>query len=156
DWSLPTLERAVNYASIPPGKYRFLVRALNDDGIASPQPAMVTFQVTPPVWQRWWFILGAALAVCGMLAALYQYRVRHLLAMAMLRNQIVADLHDDIGSSLTQISIRSEVGSRGPASAVLAEIGGIARDMVAEMSEIVWAIAPRHDRFEDLAHRLRR
>jgi signal transduction histidine kinase len=28
--------------------------------------------------------------------------------------------------------------------------------MVAEMSEIVWAIATRHDRFEELIHRLRR
>jgi signal transduction histidine kinase len=78
------------------------------------------------------------------------------LAIERLRNRIATDLHDDIGSSLTQISILSEVGNRGSSSSVLSEIGGIARDMVAEMSEIVWAIAPRHDRFEDLVHRLRR
>jgi ligand-binding sensor domain-containing protein len=156
DWSAPTLERTVNYTSVSPGKYRFLVRALNSDGIASRQPAMVAFEVMSPIWQRWWFLLGLGLAICGALVALYQYRVRHLLAMERLRNRIAADLHDDIGSSLTQISILSEVGRRDSRPSIFSEIGGIARDMVAEMSEIVWAITPRHDRFEDLVHRLRR
>ena len=39
---------------------------------------------------------------------------------------------------------------------MLADIAEIARGMVAEMSDIVWAISPKHDRFEGLVHRMRR
>lgn len=155
-WSEPTDQLRVNYASLPSGRHRFEVRAVDADGQLSPQTAGFDFFIQAPLWRRWWFLGAMVLMACSSIAALHQYRVRHLLAMERLRNRIAADLHDDIGSSLTQISILSEVGGRGGASSVLSEIGGIARDMVAEMSEIVWAMAPRNDRFDDLIHRLRR
>jgi signal transduction histidine kinase len=39
---------------------------------------------------------------------------------------------------------------------VLADIAEIARGMAADMSDIVWAINPRHDHFDVLVHRMRR
>jgi signal transduction histidine kinase len=155
-WSEPTDQLRVNYASLPSGRHRFEVRAVDAAGQLSPQTAGLDVFVEVPLWRRWWFLAAVTMLVCAAMAALYRYRVRNLLAMERLRNRIAADLHDDIGSSLTQISILSEVGRRGSTTSILSEIGGIARDMVAEMSEIVWAIAPRHDRFEELIHRLRR
>jgi signal transduction histidine kinase/ligand-binding sensor domain-containing protein len=155
-WSEPTDQLRVNYASLPAGRHRFEVRAMDADGQLSPQTAGLDFFVQAPLWRRWWFLSLLLLFASAAIAAVHQYRVRHLLAMQRLRNRIAADLHDDIGSSLTQISILSEVGNRATTSSVLSEIGGIARDMVAEMSEIVWAMAPRSDRFDDLIHRLRR
>ncbi len=53
DWSLPTDQRTVHYASLRPGDYRFQVRAVNSDGLTRPSPAMVTFSILPPLWQRW-------------------------------------------------------------------------------------------------------
>jgi signal transduction histidine kinase/ligand-binding sensor domain-containing protein len=155
-WSEPTDQLRVNYASLPSGRYRFEVRAMDADGQISAKTAGLDFFVQAPLWRRWWFLGAILLLASAATVALHQYRVRHLLAMERLRNRIAADLHDDIGSSLTQISILSEVGSRSAVSSVLSEIGVIARDMVAEMSEIVWAMAPRHDHFDDLIHRLRR
>lgn len=35
-------------------------------------------------------------------------------------------------------------------------VPGFTRDLVLEMSDIVWAVSPRHDRFDALAHRMRR
>ena len=63
DWGAPTEERTVNYARLSPGNYRFLVRAVNSDGIASSSPAVVSFAILPPIWQRWWFVLLALLAI---------------------------------------------------------------------------------------------
>src|SRR4030095_11720750 len=56
DWGQPTSERTVNYASLRPGAYRFLVRAVTADGITSETPAAVVFKILPPIWQRWWFL----------------------------------------------------------------------------------------------------
>ena len=45
DWSAPSDQRSINYANISPGTYRFLVRAVSSDGLMSPSPATVAFQL---------------------------------------------------------------------------------------------------------------
>jgi len=60
DWSAPSPQRTVNYASLAPGAYRFLVRSIGTDGAASDSAATVSFAILPPIWRRWWFILAAA------------------------------------------------------------------------------------------------
>jgi signal transduction histidine kinase len=80
--------------------------------------------------------------------------------MERLRTRIATDLHDDIGSTLSQIAILSEVAQRQPANGgfrqPLKEIAGLSRELVDSMSDIVWAIDPEQDRLEDLTHRMRR
>jgi len=108
------------------------------------------------VWRRGWFLgLAGVLAVAAG-SLLYNYRVRHLIAMERLRTRIATDLHDDIGASLTQISILSELARRNPSRDALSDVADLARQMVEDMSDIVWAVNPRHDRFDALAHRMRR
>jgi two-component sensor histidine kinase len=156
DWSNPVQQLSVNFASLPPGPFRFQVRAVDSEGQSSPRPAGFDAFVQAPLWRRWWFLAALTVLLATGVVILYNYRVRHLLAMERLRTRIATDLHDDIGASLTQISILSELARRGSASQVLLDIADIARGVVAEMSDIVWAVNPRHDRFEDLVHRMRR
>ena len=76
--------------------------------------------------------------------------------------RIAADLHDEIGSSLTQISILSEVARRQGAQVLpelsrpLATIAASSRELVDSMSDIVWAINPAKDHLADLTQRMRR
>ena len=60
DWSALGEQRTVTYAGLGPGRYRFTVRAVNSDGIASDHPAAITFTVLRPVWLRWWFLTLSA------------------------------------------------------------------------------------------------
>jgi signal transduction histidine kinase len=80
--------------------------------------------------------------------------------MERLRTRIATDLHDDIGSTLSQIAILSEVAQRHPSGEnreqPLVDIAGLSRELVDSMSDIVWAIDPEQDRLDDLAHRMRR
>lgn len=86
--------------------------------------------------------------------------VRKLIEVERLRLRIAADLHDDVGSSLTQIAILSEVARRdlgdGPAAGRLDKIAEGARELAATVSDIVWSIDPERDRSQDLATRMRR
>jgi ligand-binding sensor domain-containing protein/signal transduction histidine kinase len=161
-WSASTDERKVLYPSLPPGQYRFLVRAVASDGSASSQPAVAAFTVLAPVWKRWWFIsLEAALAAL-VIYSLCRYRVEQLLAVERLRIRIATDLHDDIGSSLSQIAILSEVARRKvenadlQAAGPLSDIATVSGELVDAMSDIVWAINPKHDHLSNLEHRMRR
>ena len=155
DWSAPSTRFSVNYASLPPGTRSFAVRAVGPSGEIGESVAGVTLSLAAPLWKRWWFLASAGLVTGFFAYWLYNYRVQHLLAMERLRTHIATDLHDDIGASLTQISLLSEVGQRDVSRNVLAEIAQISRDLGREMADIVWAVSPRHDRFDALAHRMR-
>jgi len=160
DWSPATDSRSVNFPRLPSGRYRFLVRAVNADGLASLTPALVSMRLLPPIWTRWWFVT-TVLAFASYAAFLaYRYRVRHLLELERVRTRIATDLHDDIGSSLTQIAIMSEVAQkqndRQSAGEPLSHIADLSRELVDSMSDIVWAINPKRDHLVDLTQRMRR
>lgn len=162
DWSTPSDLRTVNYADLSPGSYQFEVRLISGWGKTSPSPASVSFRILAPIWKRWWFLTLATL-ISGLAAfLLYQYRVNRLLELERIRTRIATNLHDDIGSTLTQIAILSEVanrkleGSSPGASEPLSRIAEISRDAVDAMSDIVWAVNPRKDTLGDLIQRMRR
>jgi ligand-binding sensor domain-containing protein/signal transduction histidine kinase len=159
-WSVPDDQRSVNLAGLSPGDYRLEVRAVDSRGQVSEQPASIAFRIPPPLWGRTWFRLLCLAAVCLTLYALYRYRLQRLLELEHIRMRIATDLHDDIGSSLSQIAILSEVARRpGEAGAdALDPLGGIARisrELVDSMSDIVWAVNPKRDSLRDLTRRMR-
>lgn len=158
NWSEPSVERAVHLARMAAGEYRLRVRAIDEAGVVSETPAAFAFRVRPPFWQQGWFI-AAALALVGSAAfGWHRLKLRQVFALERVRRQVAIDLHDDIGSGLTQIALLSEVARRGapaPAAATLAETAALAREMRASMSDIVWAVDPRHDHLRDLVERMR-
>ena len=161
-WSAPTPERSVNYAELAPGSYRFLVRAVSADGTLSQVPASVTFTILPPVWKRAWFVGALIVLAIASAYSVHAYRVRRLFEMERLRTRIASDLHDDVGSSLTQISMLSEIVRTrlaNPAAQIadpLSRIGTLSRESVDSMSDIVWAIDPVRDMPVHLLQRMRR
>lgn len=115
-----------------------------------------------PLWQRWWFLTALALVISAAVYAFFRYCVARAVELERVRTRIATDLHDDIGASLSQIAILSEVASQraGTNGASVGEplqlIAGTSREMVDAMSDIVWAINPRKDHLSDLSQRMRR
>jgi len=93
--------------------------------------------------------------------ALRRSREERLAELERVRRRIATDLHDDIGSSLTRISLLGEVAQRqvqkDPAALVepLGTISHLSRELVDTMSDIVWAINPNKDHLSDLSQRMR-
>ena len=161
DWSSLSEERTITFANLSPGNYRFLVQAVTADGVKSTSPATIALTILPPLWQRWWFLALVALTASLAVYSLYRYRVARLLELEQVRTRIATDLHDDIGSSLSQVSVLSEVIRRriGDTPAVaepLSMIANLSRDLIDSMNDIVWAINPKRDRLSDLTQRMRR
>lgn len=94
--------------------------------------------------------------------ALRKSREERLAELERVRRRIATDLHDDIGSSLTQITILSEVAhqhvERGDQQGLepLSRIIRVSNELVDAMSDIVWAINPKKDHLSDLLQRMRR
>ncbi len=186
EWSAPTDITTVTFANLRPESYRFLVRAVNSEGAVSEQPAAVSFTIVPPIWQRTWFFILLALTVAVITAFVFHYRTARLreinaalkdakkaeeklrrareeriVELEKVRARIATDLHDDIGASLTQIAILSEVAQtqangNGNAAEPLAKITDVSNELVGTMSDIVWSINPAKDHLSDLVQRMRR
>jgi len=166
DWTPPRIQHAVNYAALAGAKYRFLVKAITSDGLESAVPAEIDFVVLPPLWRRWWFeSLALALAIAGVFAA-HRYRVAQAVSLERIRTTIATDLHDDIGASLSQIAILSEVArvnangegranGHGHAGEPLERVATLARELVDSMSDIVWSIRSEAHGMDSLIRRMR-
>jgi signal transduction histidine kinase/ligand-binding sensor domain-containing protein len=131
----------------------------------------VRFQVLPPFWKTWWFRMITAILIVtlsyllirSIVSRKYKEKLRYFReqqALEVERQRISADMHDDLGSDLTNIVIMSRVARQtvaagAPYSNVIDDIGYAANDVISKMNEIVWALNPGNDTLENLLAYLR-
>jgi signal transduction histidine kinase len=166
EWVEAGARRTAFYSYVPPGQYRFHVIACNSAGLWNEAGSSVTLVVSPYLWQAWWFI---GLAALGLLAAVagsvrivekrkHQLRLKLLeqeRALEHERARIAQDLHDDLGSSLTRISLLSDLARADKDSPSQVEIHAqkisqSAGQTVRALEEIVWALRPGSDSLQSL------
>ena len=160
-WVENRTERNASYNSVPVGEYRFRVMACNSDGVWSETEASLAMSLPPHLWETRWFRLVAfsatLVAVAGSVFWVLHLRHRRQLkalaqqhALERERARIAQDLHDDLGTTLTQIDLLGALASRPgmPLAETLEQVGLIqtkSREMVTALDEIVWAVNPRND-----------
>jgi two-component system, NarL family, sensor histidine kinase UhpB len=85
------------------------------------------------------------------------FKNRRRTQLQNMRNSIADDLHDDIGSTLSSISIMSELAKTQPPDSVslLESIGESTVTIQENMSDIVWAIKSGNDRFANVLQRMK-
>jgi len=153
-----TADRVVRFEHLPARELRFEVRAVSA-GAAPSQIARVAFRIAPPLWRRSWFVLSFCGALLTLLVVVYRARVAHLLAIERMRTRIAMDLHDDLGSSLSRMSILSELARRqvegSEAAGILETIGSSARTLIEALGDSIWAIDPRTDTVDSVVTRSR-
>jgi ligand-binding sensor domain-containing protein/two-component sensor histidine kinase len=151
--------RIANYINLPAGEYSFHVKGTNSDGLWNKSGTSIKLIITPPFWLTWWFITLMTLLLGMILYYLSTSRIKHQLAIEKLKTKLAADLHDNVGASLTEISILSEVAvhkSNGEANPKeLKNISEIARHLIDTMSDIVFVVNPERDSLYDLIIKLK-
>jgi signal transduction histidine kinase/ligand-binding sensor domain-containing protein len=166
EWVDAGTRRSAEYGYLRPGTYRFRVLACNNDDVWSDHEASLAFRVLPRFWQTWWFQGSAAFAAATAISlgviALTRRRERGKLervarqhALERERARIARDIHDDLGASLTRISLlsqsaRAELDERHAAAGDVDQIYTTARELTRAMDEIVWAVNPQHDTLDSL------
>jgi signal transduction histidine kinase len=106
-------------------------------------------------------LVGVALVVLAATGyGLWRYRRREVRRQQALRTRIAADLHDEVGSMLTQISMQSTLlreGQYSPAQQqqYLDQMAEASRRAARQMSDAVWSIDARYDSAASLLDRLR-
>jgi signal transduction histidine kinase len=97
----------------------------------------------------------------ALIFAVHRYRVNQMVNLERMRTAIATDLHDDIGSSLSQIAVLSEVARAGVngdnprTQESLQRVAVLARELVDSLGEIVWSIRSAPDGLDSLVARMR-
>ena len=160
NWNYSSNKSYAQYSNIKEGKYKFKVIGSNNDGVWNKTGASITIIIDTPFWKAWWFIVLALLSIAALVGYFIYTQVQNMLAVERLRTKLAADLHDNIGSSLTEISILSEVISTRlkttdeDINKSLNKISYKSRNLIDKMSDIVWLVNPQRDSLYDLILRL--
>jgi ligand-binding sensor domain-containing protein/two-component sensor histidine kinase len=159
-WNYVDAERRIaNYINLPAGDYTFHVTGTNSDGLWNRSGTSILITITPPFWQTWWFITLMAILIGAVIYYLSTIRIKQQLAIEKIKTRVAADLHDNVGASLTEISILSEVAvhksNNDSDLKELRNISDIARQLVDTMSDIVFVVNPERDSLYDLIIKLK-
>ncbi|MBL0315609.1 MAG: hypothetical protein IPP69_07415 [Flavobacteriales bacterium] len=161
DWVMCGNRRFVNYPDLKPGTYTLHVKACNSYGVWNETGISKTIFIAAPWWGTWWFSTLAVLFFLSAVYLLYRYRLAQQTKLLTVRNNIASDLHDEIGSTLSSISLSSTVIQRKMQDAnpevktLLQQIGNNTDNMMEAMSDIVWTINAKNDHFENIVNRMR-
>jgi ligand-binding sensor domain-containing protein/two-component sensor histidine kinase len=154
-----TTQSSVRYSALMSGDYTFEVKARNFNGHWSPKAASISFSVQAPFWLQWWFIALVILSLAGIILFIYNYyRVKKMVEIERMRVRIASDLHDDVGSALTEIALQSDflqtMQVPDKLEDSLKQIGAQSRRIVSSLDDIVWSIDARNDSVGDLTDRM--
>jgi ligand-binding sensor domain-containing protein/signal transduction histidine kinase len=172
EWTEAGGKRVANYSFLPPGDYVFHVIAGNNEGVWNEEGLSLPFTLLPQFWQTLWFrvLTGLLVVIAASVTVWFETRRRLQRRLEKLERQqaiererarIAKDIHDDLGASLTRITMLSQsarggLEMSGAAAINFERIHGTARELTRSLDEIVWAVNPRHDTLDSLASYLSR
>ncbi len=162
----PGYDRKAFYGKLPPGEYQFQVTACNEDDVWNPAYATLGVTVLPPFWQTWWFLGLTTVSLLGAIVGSVHYvstqrlqrqlaALRQKEALEKERARIARDIHDQVGASLTQLSLLGELveGDKHHPEEVVGharQIEQTALETTRALDEIVWTVNPSNDTLDGL------
>ena len=166
NWIKSGATRYTRYSRIPPGKYSFVLRALDNQGKLSPFNKVLEIEIAKSFWQTSFFkasLIVMILLVGWLFLKWYsnekvkkqQRELEKLKAIEKERTRIATDMHDDLGAGLSRIKFLSEtIGikkqKQEPIEEEINKIREYSHDMIDKMGEIVWALNEKNDSLSDL------
>lgn len=165
EWVTAGPDRTAIYPRLPPGSYHLRTMASLGNGVWNETDSALLITVVPLWWQTLWFrVLGGGALVALVILVVRTVSHRRLRsrlarleqesAVERERARIARNIHDDLGASLTRISLLTQMARRdGPApeNPLLHQIYETVRQITRSMDEIVWAVNPKNDHLDGLA-----
>lgn len=156
---------SVDWAQQPPPPGKYLIIQAEHNGVADNIPHLVELTGLPPLIQRPWFVLAGLLLLFGLSYAGLWLRQRQRERLRLLeldkwkaleaeRGRIARDLHDDLGSGLSAISLLSEVARQKsvgtPVDEEIRQLAAASHGLSVRIREIIWMVSARNDRLDYL------
>lgn len=161
-WTKPGTARDIRFTNLDAGDYVLLVKACNEDGVWSPEQVLVQFTIRPPFWETVWFIsimlacsiAGIILIIRTIIVRKYKrslQKIREEQLVMRERERIARDLHDELGATLTSVSMRVQILQQTKGNAQTEEaLNNSIGNAIRKLDEIVWTVNPSNDDMQNL------
>ncbi len=165
EWIDAGNRRVAYYTNLFPGRYRFVVRASNQDGVWNKTGASLSFSLNPHFYQTTVFYLVCVACTALFGRWLHQLRTQKLRARAAVlaeRYRMARDLHDTLAQDLAGIVVSleamEEIGweSRPQAKELLDRVRRAARKSLLGIRGVVWELRTKGSQGQDFVGLLRR
>jgi len=175
DWQRGKGLQNISYFNLKPNTYKLYLS--NDQRLGIPNESsssslrVILIQVDGYFWEYWWgkvllYSLGVVLLVCFVVwsyrqkLAKKQIELEEQLRLENERNRIAKDLHDDLGTGLTQIMMLNEISmhqlrKQNFTTDLLMQTSEISRNLVSNMNDLIWVLKPEKESLEEVVATLR-
>lgn len=89
EWSPKSAKNDATYSNLPPGNYKFKVKAVNEDNVWTQKPISFSFSISPPFWQTLWFLIGSIGIGILTLSLLITLRIRAIKKKVRLEKETI-------------------------------------------------------------------
>jgi len=118
EWHTPVRQRIITYTHLPSGKYNLKIRMYDSSASHIIAERTLSISITPPLWQKWWFVSLMGGIIISILYLLFRYYINYLNQQhAEEKIKFFANTAHEIRTSLTLITAPIEELNKGTANA---------------------------------------
>lgn len=155
--------------SLKGGDNNLFIRAIDVNNNISSKTIDIKFFIAIPFFKKLWFWILLIALMMALMFWWFNHRkfnqqkiaFQQQLALEQQRNKITADLHDDIGATLSSLQINSAVANqllnKNPSEAkkVLQKIETQSQNLADKIGDIIWSMKPGKEEFMTISTRIR-
>lgn len=155
--------------SLKGGNNNLFIRAIDVNNNISYKTIELQFFIAIPFFKKLWFWILLISLLMALAFWWFNHRkfnqqkiaFQQQLVLEQQRNKITADLHDDIGATLSSLQINSAVANqllnKNPSEAkkVLQKIETQSQNLADKIGDIIWSMKPGKDEFMTISTRIR-
>lgn len=156
DWEVLD-ENRLRLTALSSGRYEVRIKAVSSTGIPASNELVIPIVIEGVFYKSWWFLTLLVVLTIGTVVYVSRQRIRRLKALDLMRRKIAADLHDDVGSTLTRIAMQSEILEEEVTNEQKRTVKSIAtgsREAMANMRNMIWSIDSRNSKVVNLFDKL--
>ncbi|WP_373494799.1 triple tyrosine motif-containing protein, partial [Aquiflexum sp.] len=167
EWKDLNFSNVVHYPNLPPGSYTFQVKIANQPEIGS-----YDFVIHQVWYASWWFRLAFIFIGLFLIYLIYrmmlarrtfrlqqenrimQLKADQALSVTKERERIIADLHDDVGATLSSLHIYGDLAGKvwdsqpEKGKEMVEKIRDQSKELMGRMSDIVWSMKdPKNENY---------
>ncbi len=155
-WIAIGTQNNLRFDYLMPGKYKLQIKGKNENGIESANLIDVQIFIDDVFYRTTTFRIVLVLVLVFIIGGFIFYRFKQLKSVTDLRIKIARDLHDEVGSLLTRISMLTELFKiKGNEHAEIDKIAQASRTATTTMSDVLWSIDARNDKLANIIDRMR-
>ncbi|MFM2392205.1 MAG: hypothetical protein RLZZ546_182 [Bacteroidota bacterium] len=151
-WHKVSTDNQIFLPKVLPGSYDFEIAARNNYTSALKKLSLIRIESLGPIYTRWWFLLLSMLIITLIIWSIFKFRENEMKKLINLRTSISRDLHDEMGSNLSNIKLIGELTLKQQENKNenIRLIVDKTIEVMHSMSDIVWSINPGNDEFESV------